>query len=191
MSGKNAEGLSLWECLHDGSLNSLIADALNRTVTISVDVPYLWSFHSLPPDTRFRLVLQGVHSLTAMEFHSWPGEFQIPEGLTWGETEELRKRYYANGSYHSMNWQSVASQLEQTVQYELISAGIDDLGNGGVSLRIELMSDERSSYPEIIMKGDCIQFFLGQDRELSRADFLSLGEAYWEDFAHRSTSLSK
>src|SRR5450432_1932900 len=53
------EEVSLWDCLHDGRLESLVSDTLARSVNIAVDVPYLWSFHSLPSSTRFHLILQG------------------------------------------------------------------------------------------------------------------------------------
>ncbi len=32
---------------------------LARTVTILVDVPYVWEFHQMPSESRFHLVLEG------------------------------------------------------------------------------------------------------------------------------------
>jgi hypothetical protein len=188
MSGTIAEEQSLWECLHDGALDSLTLNALARTATVIVDVPYLWSFHSLSPDTRFRLVLTGVSSVAAMDFHAWPGEHLIPAGIPWKESEELRRQYFAKGSYHSLDWQSVAPHLERPGEFEITNARVTDLGNEGVNLNLDLMGDETGLYPQIVIKAEALEFFLSDDNELSQADFLELGHSYWEDWAKGSST---
>ena len=101
-STRTDEILSLWNCLHDGSLESLTSDTLARSIVLVVDVPYIWSFHSLPDTSRFHLVLQGVRAAEALKFVSWPGDLVMPEGLSWKESEEIRKGFFDKGRLESI-----------------------------------------------------------------------------------------
>jgi hypothetical protein len=185
MSTVSDEEVSLWECLHDGSLESLSSDALDRSMILVVDVPYLWSFHSLPDTARFRLVLEGVSEVEALRFVPWPGDLVIPEGSSWKDSEAIRAAYFEKGRLESIEWPDVAGRLLKTDEYEISQAtlafrGIDSM------LTLHLLNDDRSDFPEIRITAGRVRFFLGSERELSRQEFLELGEAYWRAFAERS-----
>jgi hypothetical protein len=182
------EEVSLWDCLHDGGLESLTSDTLARSVTIRVDVPYIWDFHSMPSESRFRLVLEGVRLVEALQFASWPGEFIIPEGISWDESEKLRREYFSKGRLESIDWQTVAVKLEHTEEHEISNATLNASTTDSVTLQLDLMDDTHEEYPELRIAAEKLRIFINEDRELSLEEFLALGEAYWTAFAERSAS---
>jgi hypothetical protein len=183
------EAVSLWDSLHDGSLESLSSDALDRSMTVVVDVPYLWSFHSLPDTARFRLILEGVSEVEALRFVAWPGDLVIPEGSSWEDSEAIRARYFEKGRLESVEWQDVAGRLLKTDEYEISQATITIRGHNATMLTLQLSNYDRNDYPKIRITAERVRFFLGSERELSRPEFLNLGEAYWRAFAERRPKL--
>ena len=177
--------VSLWDCLHDGSLQSLTSDKLARSVTVVIDVPYLWSFHSLPQETKFRLVLDGVREVEILQFKPWPGDFVIPEGLPWPESQKLRQDNYLKGRLESGDWQTLAAKLENTERYEISNAAVTVRDGGTALLTFQLMDDDGTDFPEVRITAKRLRFFLGEGQELSLQDFLRFGEAYWQAFAQR------
>lgn len=183
------EVVGLWNCLHDGSLKSLSSDSLDRSIELLIDVPYLWSFHSLPAHTRFRLRLQAVSAVEALRFVAWPCDPVIPEGSSWEDSEAIRKSFYAKGRLESEEWQAVAGRLVKTEEYEISHATIATREPNIAILTLQLLNDDLSDYPEIRITAERIHFFLGPDQELSLPEFLDFGESYWRAFAERRPKL--
>ena len=185
----SSQEVSLWDCLHDGSFESLISDPLARTVTIVVDVPYIWEFHGLPNETRFRFVLEGVRLVEALEFAAWPGEFIIPTGLSWDESERLRRANFSKGRLESTDWQTLAVKLEYTEGYEISDSTLSAHTSGIITLQLDLMDYSNEEYPELRITAERLRIFINEERELSLEEFLALGEAYWKDFAERGARI--
>jgi hypothetical protein len=179
--------VSLWKGLHDGSLLSLTSDMLARSVTILIDVPYIREFHQMPNETRFRFVLEGVYLIEAFRFAAWPGEFTLPEGLSWEESEKLRSDFYKKGRLESIDWQTLALKLERTEQYEISNSTLTESTRGTLILQLELLDDAREDVPEIRIAAEMLHIFLDSGRELPLGEFKELGEAYWKAFAERRT----
>jgi hypothetical protein len=179
--------VSLWECLHDGDLQSLTSDLLARFVTILIDVPYIREFHQLPSETRFRLVLSGVREVQAFQFAPWPGEFALPEGLSWEESQKLRSDNYKKGRLESIDWNILAPKLERTNQYEISNASVMKSIAGSIILQLDLRDDARE-YPEIRIGAEKLTILTDPEREIPLEEFLSLGEAYWNAFAKQRSS---
>jgi len=177
--------VSLWDCLHDGALESVTSDTLARSIRVVVDVPYLWSFHSLPGTTRFSLVLQDVEIVQALKFASWPGKLVIPEGASWADSEEIRRRFFEKGRLESVDWQTLETKLIHTDEYEIAQASVTDPDGGKATLELQLANSDQTDYPTIRVTAGQIQFFLGLERGLSLPEFLALGGAYWQAFAQR------
>jgi hypothetical protein len=178
------EEVSLWECLHDGPLESVTSDMLARSMTILVDVPYVWKFHQMPSETRFRLVLEGVRVIEAFQFAAWPGELVKPEGVSWEESERLRHEHYKKGRLESIDWQILAQKLEHPEEYEISNATITESNTGTVILMLQL-TDYSRDFPEIRVTAEKLRTFLNADHELTLEEFLALGEAYWKAFSER------
>ncbi len=189
MSTVSDELISLWDSLHDGSLESLSSDTLDRSITLVVDVPYLWSFHSFPSTARFRLILEGVSEVQAFRLVPWPGDLVIPEGSSWEDSEAIRARHFEKGRLESVEWRDVARRLLKTDEYEISHATIAIREHDDEILTMELLKDDRSDSPTIRITAERMRFFLGSERELSRQEFLELGEAYWRAFAERRPEL--
>jgi hypothetical protein len=157
---------------------------LARTVTILVDVPYIWKFHQMPSESRFHLVMEGVRMIEAFQFAAWPGELVIPEGLSWEESQKLRHEHYKKGRLESIDWQILAQKLEHTEQYEISNAELTDSNAGTVMLKLQL-TDYSEDFPEIRITAEKFRTFINAECELTLEEFLALGEAYWKAFAER------
>src|ERR1700743_319333 len=95
--GHKTEKLSLWECLHDGSIEKVRSDLLARTLTIVVDMPFHWEFHKLPADTRFEIVGESVRVAEVFGFEPWLGAGKPIQDTPWEEAEEQRRSDYDKG----------------------------------------------------------------------------------------------
>jgi hypothetical protein len=160
---------------------------LARTVTILVDVPYVWEFHQMPSESRFHLVLEGVRMIEAFRFAAWPGELVIAEGLSWDESQKLRHEHYEKGRLESIDWQVLAQELEHTEQYEISHATTTDSDTGTVILKLQLADFSENFFPEIRITAEKLRTFINAECELTLEEFLALGEAYWIAFAERRT----
>ncbi len=85
----------------------------------------------------------------------------------------------------SAEWQDVAGRLVKTDEYEISQATITIREPNATMLKLQLLNDDRSDYPEIRITAERMRFFLGSERELSLPEFLGLGETYWQAFAER------
>ncbi len=137
-------------------------------------------------DSRFRLILKGVHTVEAFKFTSWPGEFTLPLGLSWDESEKLRFACYKKGRLESVDWQALAKKLESTEDYKISNATITETGITKITLHLNLMDSRNHDYPEIRISADSLRIFISADQELNLNEFLALGETYWNNFAQCS-----
>ena len=176
-----SEEESLWECLHDGTLENLTSDLIERAVTLVVDVPYIWEFHKLSDDTRFRITLEGVRLVQALTYTPWPGDFILPPNLKWEDQETLRKQNYAKGRMESADWNTASAKFDAK-QYGISDANLLPSDDQMITIELDL-TDYHSDYLQVRLRAERVRFFVNPHRELSLQEFLALGEAYWEDFA--------
>ncbi len=180
---------SLSVSLHDGILESLTSDQLARSVTLVVDVPFIWTFHDLSENTRFHIELKGVRRIEALQFAPWPGDFTMPAGLSWEEQEKLRRGIYDQGRMQSTDWESFTASFEHVDYYYVMSASIRPTGDASVLFTLNLISESSHEYPQIEVTADDVHFWLHpSQRELSLEEFRAMGGSYWDDFGKRTAS---
>ena len=186
------EEQSLWVSLHDGVLESLTSDRLARSVTLIVDVPYIWQFHALPDTSRFHVVVEHVRNTTALDFMPWPGRFEMPQSLTWDEQQVVHTKIYGQGRLQSTDWDVMAAKLQASEDYEITNASLALAQDASLVLRLHLMNSVTNDYPQIEITGGNVCFCLHpENRELSLEQFIAMGGQYWEDFGkgtHRRAS---
>jgi hypothetical protein len=181
------EEISLWTSFHDGSLLTLVHDALACTVALTIEVPYIADFHNMPAGTVFKLVLDKVSLLDSAEFHPWPGTIAPAPGLAWQEQEAIRKQWLDKSHYCSTDWIAFAESLTQGREFEISNAFISPSLNNASTLVLDIGDSDTNIYLRISLTATRIHFFV-DDEELEPGSFLSLGEAYWNAFAKRGTT---
>lgn len=181
--------ISLWECLHDGSLDEVSSDLMARSLTLVVDVPYHWEFYQLPSDTRFRIVLEGTRTVEALRFEPWPGQRDIPRTTPWEEAEKQRQFDYSMGRLESTDWSEFVSQVQAEEGYEILHAALKIESQSALLLRLEVLSYPNSTFRELCLQAERLRVFVGPERELSLEEFLKFGNAYWEEFSARAAKL--
>jgi hypothetical protein len=154
------ERVSLWDCLHDAKLASVHVDSAESSLQLEFDVWHIRRFHGLDEDLRFRLQFSGVKSLRVIaNGPSFDTSFTIGE---------FKDRIDAEGG------------LTDTFEADLLR------GPDSVALRLFLhVNDE--FYPELIVRAKSLTVSMSSGESLSVDHFLRLGEAYWKDFAERSS----
>ena len=189
MEGKTTnDQTSLWECLHDGDLKAIELDALSRVAMLSWDVPYLWTFHALPIESRFEFNLEEVREAQVLEFQPWPGATRLPVGPPWSEQEVIRRTYYEKAVYTSWDWHTFVQSVS-TSDYECSNAHLTRDSKGKVRLSLDLSNSAANEYPTVCFAFTNMRVTLTPDRELTMEQFLAMGAAYWNDFAERSSIL--
>ena len=189
MQLKITEEEDLWVSLHDGILESLTSNHLARSMTMVVDVPFIWTFHGLPEGTRFHVQVEGIARVEALQFNPWPGVFTMPEGLSWEEQEELHKGVYDQGRMQSTDWESFTASFERVNCYYIMSASIRRALHAPVLFTLNLMSESPSEYPQIEITADNMRFWLSSaQRELSLEEFVAMARSYWDDFGKSAAS---
>src|SRR4051812_13476750 len=98
------EPQSMWNCLHDGELQSVHADTLERSLELAFEVSYLQEHHRLPDDLLFQFRFSGVRSVRATTFIRWPGPFPNTEGKPREEESQLIREYWSKGREESVTW---------------------------------------------------------------------------------------
>jgi hypothetical protein len=183
-TGQNTEVISLWRCLHDGSIEKVLSDLMARTLTIVVDSPFHWEFHKLPADTRFEIVGEGVRVAETFDFIAWPGAWVPVQGTPWKEAEERRHSDYEKGRLISADWNDFAAQVGADEDHEIMSAELD-ITAPNVVLSLGIMSYPNSNYRDVKIHAERFRFLVG-DRELSLQEFQHFGSKYWDDFSGKS-----
>jgi hypothetical protein len=178
------EKLSLWENLHDGSIEVMRSDLMARTLTVVVDIPFHWEFHKLPADTRFEIVGENVRVAQAFDFEPWPGACNPSQDTPWEEAKERRRADYEKGRLVSTDWNDFTSQVETDEDYLIMSAELETFP-AKVVLSLGVMSYPNSNWRDVRIQAECFRFFVGP-RELSLQDFQEFGSRYWDDWASKS-----
>jgi hypothetical protein len=181
---QNTKSLSLWECLHDGSIVSLASDFMIRTLTVSVDSPYHWEFHKLPADTRFRMVGEDVRITEAFDLEPWLGAIEPSREIPWEEAQTQRQKNFEKGRLISTDWNVFVADVGTDEDYEIMNAELI-IGQPLAVLELGIMSYPNSNYRTIRIHADRFRFFVG-GQEMSVQEFRAFGEAYWEARAQRS-----
>ena len=185
---ENSEPVSLWECLHDGSMESLKSDPMARMLTIVVDSSFHWDFHKLSTETRFRIVGENVRIAEVFEFEPWPGATEPASGTPWKGVQEQRKRDYEKGRLISVDWNAFISQIETNKGYEILNAELS-VDKPHCVLKLGIVSNLNSNYREVKIHAERFHFNVGE-HEVSPQEFQEFGSVYWDNFAQKSKAQS-
>ena len=181
---ENSEPLSLWECLDDGSIESIKSEPMARMPTIVVDSSFHWNFHKLPPETRFRIVGENLRIAEVFEFEPWPGATESGHSMPWKEIQEQRPRDYEKGRLISANWTAFIAHLETGEDYEIMSAELS-IDKPLCVLKLRVMSYPNSNYGEVKIHTERFHFNVGE-RELSLQEFQEFGVQFIGIISHKS-----
>jgi len=180
---EGATELSLWSTLHDGDLTAIQSDLLARTLTLLFDVGYVRDFHNLPDETRFGVILSGVQSVRALSGSPWPGPCSIPAGTPYEQQQKIVAEFQSKWREESMSWADFERLTKDGLE---LSSAVLGQGTYGVALRLGLLVGG-DSYVDAFVRSERIAFSVGK-RQLTAQEFVSLGEAYWEEFAQKRTA---
>ena len=186
---EQSEPLSLWECLHDGSIVSFESDLMARSLTVIVDSAYHWEFHKFPTDTRFRIAGENVRIGEVFDFEPWLGASEPPRETPWEEAQAQRQRDYEKGRLISVDWKAFAADVATDEDYVVMDAELTASITLAV-LELGVMSYPNSNYRTVRIHAERFRFNLGE-RELSLEAFQAFGAAYWNDRARRAEARKK
>jgi hypothetical protein len=174
--------ISLWDCLHDGTLEGIASDLLARTVTFVIDVPFHWEFNDLPQSTRFRISLAEVLATSALTFVPWTGRHTNLTAVQY----ELAVEESSKGRLQSVNWDDAFTKLGQAGEYLISDASLTQTQSAQSVLNLKGSVETAGDYYELRIEAKQVQFFIGED-ELSPKDFVKFGERYWQAFSEKSS----
>jgi hypothetical protein len=175
---------SLWECLHDAQLIRVASDRLEHAVELEFRVGYLSEFHKLPEELTFNLRLCGVQSVRVAQSVPWPGEFSVPQGTSRPEETRLIDEYQAKWREESVSWPEFEARLASSEDVaEVMDAACLQIEPGQFALRLLLCIDP--NYPTLFLRSESAEVARSDGQPTSLAEFLKLGEDYWEAFAAR------
>jgi hypothetical protein len=180
--------LSLWECLHDGSVVSFESDFVARTLTIVIDSAYHWEFHKLPANTRFRISGENVRIAEVFDFEPWLGAIEPAHETPWEEAQAQRQSNYEKGRLVSTDWNAFVADITTDKDFEVMNAQLTN-GQPVVVLELGIMSYPNSNYRTVRVHAEQFHFRVGE-RELSLEEFQEFGTAYWNNFAQKSKAQS-
>jgi len=172
---------SLWEGLHEAQIISIQSNLLDRTLTLHVEIENLRIFHQWPLDMQFVFRLDGVQSARVVKYSIWPGTFAVPPGVSKEEQERLVAEYQAKWREESLSW----SDLEEAVTAEhkqvidIADASLARKKDGAVALRIGGLLNY-TAYHEILLRAEKLTILRTDAGEVTIAELLKLGEAYWD-----------
>jgi hypothetical protein len=172
---------SLWEGLHEAQIISIQSNLLERTVTLHMEIENLRVFYQWPLDMQFVFRLDGVQSARVMKYSIWPGPFAVPPGVSNEQQERLVAEYQAKWREESLSW----SDLEKAVTAEhkqvidIADATLATEKDGVVALRIIGLLNY-TAYHEIFLRAEKLAISRTDAGEVSIAELLKLGEAYWD-----------
>jgi hypothetical protein len=170
---KDAESLSLWECLHDGELCSTSSDLRAQTLTLKFQVEHLVK------EVEFIFEMAGVATVLATK-HPVPFEFEEPADATPEVRAGLIREYQKKWRTESVDWQEFESVL-QTDPLQI--TGADFLRNKECVTLIVGGFLDGERYDDLY----CSIAITARDVQVSRNDgeacdlqaFCELGQNYW------------
>ncbi len=178
----NSNEICLWECLHDGTLESLSSDLMLRTITLVVDVPFHWEHHKLSTETRFKIVGENVRVAEAFDFEPWLGAIEPAADAPWKEAHELRQRNREKGRLISADWNAFAADIQTNEDHVILDAKLRT--NQPLAI-IELGIMDNSNYRTMMTHAESVRFYVG-GRELELEEFLTFGNAYWKAWSENN-----
>jgi hypothetical protein len=179
---------SLWECLHDGIVESISSDSMARTLSITVDSPFHREFHELPTDTRLRVIGQNVRIAEAFDLEPWVGAIEPAPDLPWREAQEVRLKNYEKGLLISTDWKGFAGEVATKEEHQILEAKLTT-GKSLAVLELGVMSYPNSNYRTVMIHAASFRFQVGE-REISIEEFQEFGAAYWDDWSEKSKAQS-
>jgi hypothetical protein len=178
----DVESVSIWDSVHDGSVRAIRSNLLGRTLTIEFAVPYLLAFHGLPQDWTFTFTLEGVQSARVLRFAIWPGQFEMPPGLSWDEQQKLIEEYRAKWRQQSESWDKFERDITSGEEAELTTGALALGADGAVALRLGVqMSD--GVWHDTFIRAQRLRILRSDGQGLDIGRFVEMGNAYWEAFA--------
>jgi len=172
---------SLWEGLHEAQIISIQSNLLERTVTLHMEIENLRVFHQWPLDMQFVFRLDGVQSARVMKYSIWPGPFAVPPGVSKEEQERMVAEYQAKWREESLSWSdlenAVTAEHQQVI--DISDANLATEKDGVVALRIIGLLNY-TAYHEIFLRAEELTISRTDAGEVSIAELLKLGEAYWD-----------
>jgi len=175
--------------LHDGEIVSFRSDHLERTVSIHCDVEHLRKFHHLPEGFQFVLQLEGVQSARVFRYSIWPGEFAVPLGVSHDEESRLVLEYQAKWREESLSW----TEFEKAITRECEQ--ILDIADAALATSNELVALRLRGhlnytvYHEVFLRAEKLSISGSDGRTFRVKEFQELGEAYWEAFSRRPSTI--
>ena len=174
-------GESLWEGLHEAQIISIQSNLLERIVTLHVEIENLRIFHQWPIDMRFVFRLDGVQSARVVKYSIWPGTFAVPPGVSKEEQERLVEEYQAKWREESRSWrdleEAITAEHQQVI--DIADASLATEKDGAVALRISGLLNY-TAYHEIFLRAEKLTISRTDAGEVTVAELLKLGEAYWD-----------
>ena len=179
----DATEASLWDSLHDAVLINVSSDRLERTVRLEFDIWHLRTFYKLPDELTFVLILRGVQSARVSQSVQWPGEFNVPPGISREEEGRLIADYQAKWREESFSWAEFESKLSVGQgKANVLDAAYATGADGPFTIKLVLNLDD-DSYAELFLRADCLEIRNSDDEPLGLMQFMRLGADYWEAFA--------
>jgi hypothetical protein len=180
----NTSPLSLWECLHDATIQTLRSDRVACTLTVDLDVFYIREHHGLPDDLRFILRFEGVSSVRANVFAVWPGELSLPPGASPEERNRAIGEVQAKSREQSVSWSELETALEaEGVTFDIYAAELVE-GENSVALRLQGYLDSEDYY-ELFIRAASLALSTSDGQGLTLQQFRQMGELYWDAFEQR------
>jgi hypothetical protein len=107
----------------------------------------------------------------------------VPKGTSRPEEERLVAEYWAKWREESESWNAFEAMIA-TGDFE-IKNGTLAVGKheSGVALKLEVMRG--SSFHELVVSAERLELARSDKYPLDLAQFMQLGNAYWEAFANR------
>jgi hypothetical protein len=174
---------SLWHCLHDGHLLSVMSDRLERMVVMNVDVPHLRERLGAAEEMTFHLRFDGVQSVGAAGSVVWPGPPPvIAAGMPHAEQHRLVDEYQAKWREESIDWDFFEASL--TPAGERLGVAVARLDRNEKSLTLCLQGNHSRDdrLHEVCIRATRISVGRSDGVPFGLDEFIALGEAYWRDF---------
>ncbi len=178
--GASVEAESLWSSLHDGEIRAIRSDLLSRSLTLEIEVEHLRRHHGLAEEP-FLLEMDGVKSVRATTWATWPGPRPNAAGLARAEESSLIEEYWSKWREESVGW----ADFEAMFGDGFLDIADAELVRGDqiVSLRLSGMmkgdrADERAF--ELTLRGSGLAIRQGREGLIDLERFVRLGEEYWE-----------